>query len=460
MLVANGPGLARESWEENYKAIFDRVVGEFAVPPLEFPFTFHAFSKEQKSFGSFTPIKGLAWSQKALTGEIFSAGLVNLEGKEGVVQLRQLLARSKLNQIVKWDTANWQPRFPDAPIIFNNILRDIDSMTFSPVDPTKLAVSGRLMEVDKKARSTNRFFVEIFDLNRPSKNPVTIEAGDFINHVVFFAWSPDGKKIAVVSRELAITRVQVHDVGTGEVHRFTSANQIKKLAKRKFPGFIGGIDWSPDGKMLAISVNAGGGPSLEIWDADLEGNLDEPAATIALDIGSVKALDWGPNNLRKVDNQFDSKIALAGLAGFQSRLNIIHVGYGKIKEANKKINVVAKKEKFDAHLIGGVQDMVLAWSPDGQRLATGISSNNQRAPGFRIPPGAKNGFGEIKIWDSENFEKELDTLKVDQRSVQIFGRGVPQTLSSGVVSLAWRKDKKMLAAGIQDGTIRVFDKIK
>ena len=66
--------------------------------------------------------------------------------------------------------------------------------------------------------------------------------------------------------------------------------------------------------------------------------------------------------------------------------------------------------------------------------------------------------GEIKIWDSENLKKELQTIKIEPRETLLAGQKF--FLNATVVRLAWRKDKKMIAAGLRDGTIRVFDKIK
>ena len=106
----------------------------------------------------------------------------------------------------------------------------------------------------------------------------------------------------------------------------------------------------------------------------------------------------------------------------------------------------------------------LAWSSDGQRLATGAMNRAVNARALRndaVP-------GEIKIWDPDRLElpdpKKLDqnqpikTIPIDP--IQVFFNRVKGFRSTGVASLAWRPDGKHLAAGLDDGTIRVFDKVK
>ena len=79
-----------------------------------------------------------------------TSGLITLEDiiEDDLKFIRFQRGRNLNDQILKWDTIKWQPRFPDPPIAFEKTTRRIVSMAFNPSDTTKLAVLSSV-SIDK-----------------------------------------------------------------------------------------------------------------------------------------------------------------------------------------------------------------------------------------------------------------------------------------------------------------------
>lgn len=269
------------------------------------------------------------------------------------------------------------------------------------------------------------------------------------------AWSPDGKTIAV---GLDDKTLRLWDVA--------SRKEMNKLDGQKSE-WIRGIAWSPDSKRLVSTAD--GEPNFCVWDA-ATGKLqarfpidadNAPSAAVAwlpagngVVIGRLGLFD--PDNgrcTRFFDNDAhvtaiavspDGKqLARAGSAGS----HLLETATGKRTHTLTQPSADCVFSHYDK----------LAWSPDGRRLALGLTplriveaATGQRcaAPqeAFQLaawsPDGrtlaAKGTDNSLQLWDALTL-RPLRTLDFDGHA-----NSLP------LLMMEWSPDGKMLAAGGQD----------
>ncbi len=198
------------------------------------------------------------------------------------------------------------------------------------------------------------------------------------------SFSPDGKRLASPSRDHT---VKVYDSATGQ-ELVTLGNP----AERSSASLVGYVAFSPDGQRL-VSASLDDG-TVKVWDVATGKELTS-LKTLGGEAGS------GRVRLFRPDGQH---LVLAG-----GVLKILDRGTGK--------------ELFTLKGNGG-WGRTVAFSPDGQRLATG-------------------GLGTVKIWESAT-GKELLTL-------------TGHAANKAVVGVAFSPDGQRLASASMDRTVRIWD---
>jgi WD40 repeat protein/serine/threonine protein kinase len=249
------------------------------------------------------------------------------------------------------------------------------------------------------------------------------------------AYSPDGQRLAIVSKHDA--RVRIHDVTTGQVQitlwvRGLQGQQLSTRHNLLCPVF------SADGNRLVLSAKDGFPTT--VWDVSPErtGGQDEPLATFdAPSDGETNALSA------------DGRRVFVG-----SEDNWLR-GYD--------LTTTPPKLLWDMNLQASVRSVVL--SPDGKTLAVGLNNTAIRlfTADDAQPIGQFKGHGGTIV--ALRFSHDGKTLfsASKDRSVRIWsveGRQLLRKLTghtADIDCISLTADGKRLATSADDRTIRIWD---
>jgi WD40 repeat protein len=269
------------------------------------------------------------------------------------------------------------------------------------------------------------------------------------------AWSPDDSYLAVGSADNSIT---VWDV--------RSAKLLRTITKHT--SYVRSLAWSPDGRLLA---SGGGDGSVFLWEP-LTGTL---VRQILNSQNSLGYCSWSPDG---------SVLAYAGDSGSIMWWDEA-VGGKPVAQSKSAITGIA-------------------WSPDGTRMVTSTMDGAvtvwgaQESPTWSIPAhkGWANGVGwssdgnfvasggddaQIDVWDARTGKLLHNVTNPVQIWAVAWSPTLPPRLAwaskdeeitisdfagselrlhpaPGIIySLAWTHDGKYLAAGLEDGTVQIWE---
>lgn len=276
------------------------------------------------------------------------------------------------------------------------------------------------------------------------------------DQVISAAWSPDGSKVATVSRQ-----------GSAELWDATG-ERLVSLSKHEGP--VKMALWSPGGSRVAT---AGADGSARVWDAE-KGELQ---AVLAGRDGSTDVVAWSPDGSRLATACRDDRLRVWRLgSGEALSIPSAHIDTVLVLWSPNGISLATAGRGGSARVLDTTTDRTvtlqdrlltsaMAWSPDGSRIAaagmvgapavfdssTGdlqLSLVGHDGPTSSIawsPTGSRlataSGDCSARVWDASTGQPEL----------------VLSGHAADLNSVAWSPDGTRLATASADGFARVWD---
>ena len=223
-------------------------------------------------------------------------------------------------------------------------------------------------------------------------------------------YSPDGKELAVACNK----GIWIYDARTGAEVALLSGHQEDVLA----------IAYAPNGKMLA---SAGRDETVRLWNPKTGENL----ATLTGHGGLVTSIAFSPDGKQLLSGSGDGTVRLWSIQTRQQIWSADTPQKQMLDEERKlplpgvfRTNKPTRPFRSPFEMLGLQWVLAVAYSPDGQTLASSGSSD-----------------GTIQLWNVED-GRHISTLKGHTEMV---------------ATLAFSPDGTILVSGSKDDTLRMWD---
>ncbi len=266
--------------------------------------------------------------------------------------------------------------------------------------------------------------------------------------VLTVSWSHDGRFIASAGSD-------------GTVHVWNAANGLPILIYHrhidellpglplKIPVYIHAVSWSPTTRQIA---SAGTKETIHIWNA-FTGTIDVVYSHQARVLSSIHSLAWSPNGS-----------FLASICSMERFIvfKALRIWDTKTHQLIQEFSLQAKS--VNEHLSA---TSALAWSPDGQYIATASGGENlsiwHATQGTLVDQWRLGHDMTLVVAWSPNDKQRLATAGGDHM-VRIWQVGKNRRLlstcaghSGNIRAIAWSPDGQYLSSTSHDKTIRIWD---
>jgi WD40 repeat protein len=254
------------------------------------------------------------------------------------------------------------------------------------------------------------------------------EEGAHAARVMSLSWSPDGHRLASASFDGTVTILEAPNL------------RQERVVKCSSP-YVLSVDWSPNGKRISTITN----DAVQLFDPETGSEIRILITNPPQQIPGPPT--YGPHNLRAVWSPDGKFLALMGWSDGAVRVldGISGTEHSVLRGHTKSVNSGA-------------------WSPDGKQLATAGWDNTIRIWNTaaweekNIIRGIPGGAVYV-AWSPDG--RLLSSYVAVKADVQIFDlvSGNERILKTGapVIRLAWRPIGTMLAVGLSDGTMQLWD---
>lgn len=268
------------------------------------------------------------------------------------------------------------------------------------------------------------------------------------------AWSPDGWRIVTTN---GLHTAQVWNADTGE-----------EIAHHDQPIVVGGISWSPDGRRV-VTTTGGNATQIQVWDASSGRTLLSYTAT------GGEAVAWSPRDNRVA--MIDDGIVIFDASTGKDLLRFGADTYGNSLVWSPDARMLAAPSTggvglWDAasgrHIGSIVTDLmylgVIAWSPDGTRIATANQDSTARV--YRVRDGV-----QLAVYRGHSGEVNAVTWSPDGRfvasggddnTVQVWSAATGRHFYTwnghmgAVKFVAWQPRGSLIASGADDSTVQIW----
>lgn len=241
------------------------------------------------------------------------------------------------------------------------------------------------------------------------------------------AWSPDAVRVASASSDMT---VQVWDATNGNRH-FTYKGHTDNIRA---------VAWSPDGTRIASS---GDDKTVQVWDA----NTGKPLVTYSDHTGIVWSVSWSPDSTRITSGSADKTVRVWDVATSGKTFSYVYHGHSRANAVK-----------------------TVAWSPDGQYIASGgdipestvqiwnassgaplVTYSEQTAGIYAIAWShdgqyiASSSWGEVRVWNPAPPAGKTITIYTGN--------------ANGVHAVVWSPKERRIASGSDDTTVQIWQAI-